>query len=130
MPLNWPTSGEQQNTAYTTSAWPFVTSSFISLGQVHRYDFNYVTRFIDVVNRGGGAGDTIAIGFSSNGLSAGNYVTLDRGASVNEEVRTTSLFISCSSGTNVSYQIFCGLTNIPAVNFLVLTASNGFQGIG
>ena len=113
------------------SALPFVTSSLISLGEVHRYEFPYVTRFIDILNRGVAAGDTIAIGFTENGiLNSGNYVSIDRGASVNEEIRTTTLFVSCSAGTDVNYQLFCGLTTIPAKNFLVLTSSNGHPGVG
>jgi hypothetical protein len=130
MSLAWPQSGEYNVSAYQMSAMPYVTSSIINNGEVHRYNFPYVTRFIDVVNRGS-AGNTIALGFTENGvLSTGNYVTLDSGASVKEEVRTTALFISCSSGTNVKYQILCGLTTIPAKNFLVLSASNGHPGIG
>ena len=113
------------------SALPYVTSSVISVGEVHRYDFPFVTRFIDVCNRGSGATDAIAIGFTENGvLNTGNYVTIDRNASVNEEIRTTTLFISCSAGTSVSYQLFCGLTVVPAINFLALTASNGHPGVG
>lgn len=131
MAINWPSQGEYQISAYQMSAMPYVTSSVISLGEVHSYDFPYVTRFIDIVNRGAGASDKIAIGFTYNGVvNTGNYVTIDRLASVNEEIRTTTLFISCSSGTNVDYQLFCGLTNIPAKNFLQLTGSNGHPGVG
>jgi hypothetical protein len=131
MSINWPTAGEYYTPAYQMSAMPYVTSSVISLGEVHRYDFPYVTRFIDVVNRGAGASDKLALGFTYNGVvNTGNYVTLDRLSSVNEEIRTTTLFISCSSGTNVDYQVFCGLTTIPANNFLLLTGSNGHPGVG
>lgn len=132
MSLNWPASGEYNVSAYQMSAVPYVTSSVISLGEVHSYNFPYVTRFIDVVNRGTGALDTIALGFTENGLkpSVGNFVSIDRGASVNEEIRTTTLFISCSAGTNVDYQLFCGLTTIPAQYFTPLSASNGHPGVG
>ena len=131
MSYNYPTMGEHYTPAYQLSALPFVTSSVISLGQVHRYDFPYVTRFIDVSNLGAGATDAIAIGFTENGiLRTKNYVTLKSGKTINEEVRTTSLFVSCSVGTNVDYQLFCGITTIPARNFLVLTGSNGHPGVG
>jgi len=131
MSINWNQNGEYFSGAYQMSALPFVTSSLISLGEVHRYEFPYVTRFIDILNRGVAAGDTIAIGFTENGiLNSGNYVSIDRGASVNEEIRTTTLFVSCSAGTDVNYQLFCGLTTIPAKNFLVLTSSNGHPGVG
>lgn len=131
MSINWQQNGEYFVPAYQTSALPFVTSSIISLGEVHRYEFPFITRFIDIVNRGAGPNDTIALGFTENGiLNTGNYVSIDRGASVNEEIRTTVMFVSCSVGTSVSYQLFCGLTTIPANNFLVLTSSNGHPGVG
>lgn len=132
MPLNWPTSGEYSISAYQMSAIPYVTSSTISAGQLHRYDFPCITRFIDFCNTSTGSTDTIKLGFTENGVrdSVGNFVKILGGSSVNEEIRTTTLFVSCSSGTNVPYQIFCGLTNIPAMNFLALTASNGHQGVG
>lgn len=130
MSLQWPQNGEYNISAYQMSAMPYVTSSVINSGEVHRYDFPYVTRFIDVVNRGSSA-DKIALGFTENGImNTGNYVILDSGASVNEEIRTTSLFISCSAGTGINYQLFCGLTTIPARNFLPLSASNGHPGVG
>lgn len=131
MSINWPTSGEYNVTAYQMSALPYVTSSIISNGEVHRYDFPFVTRFIDICNRGSGTNDVITLGFTENGiLNSNNYVSIDRNASVNEEIRTTVLFVSCSSGTNVDYQLFCGLTTIPARNFLPLTGSSGHPGVG
>jgi len=131
MSINWPQNGEYNISSYQMSALPYVTSSVINVGEIRRYDFPYVTRFIDVVNRGVMATDKIAVGFTENGLTkSGNFVTLDQGASVNEEIRTTVLFISCSAGTNVDYQIFCGLTTIPVKNFLTLSSSNGHEGVG
>ena len=131
MSINWPQNGEYNIASYQMSALPYVTSSVINSGEVHRYEFPYVTRFIDVVNRGASAINKIALGFTENGITkTSNYVILDQGASVNKEIRTTTLFISCSSGTSIDYQIFCGLTIIPATNFLVLSASNGHFGIG
>lgn len=113
------------------SALPYVTSSIINAGEIHRYDFPYVTRFVDVVNRGTSATDRIAVGFTENGVAkTNNYIILEQKSSVNEEIRTTSLFVSCSQGTNIEYQIFCGLTIIPAKNFLPLTGSNGHPGVG
>lgn len=126
-----PVAGEYYTSAYTMSALPFVTSSVINLGEVHCYEFPFVTRFIDVCNLGAGPTDSIAIGFTENGVvKTGNYVTLKTGASVNEEVRTSVLYVSCSNGTSVNYQVFCGLTTIPSRNFLMLTGSNGHPGVG
>jgi len=130
MSLNWPQNGEYFSPAYQISALPYLTSSIISAGTIHKYEFPFVTKFINVVNRGSNAGDKLALSFTENGLRSGNYVTLDQGVGVDQEVRTTLLFISGSNGTSVDYQIFCGLTTIPAKNFLILTGSNGHPGVG
>lgn len=131
MSISWPQNGEHFVPAYQVSALPYVTSSIISLGEIHKYEFSYVTRFIDVCNRGAGSNDTITIGFTENGiLNSKNYISINKNASVNEEIRTTVLYVSCSAGVGVNYQLFCGLTTIPAKNFLLLTSSNGHQGVG
>jgi hypothetical protein len=132
MSINWPANGEYATPAYQISAMPYLSSSNISVGQVHKYEFPYVTRFISVVNRGANASDEIAVSFTENGLksSVGNYITLEQRETVREEIRTTLMFISCSSGASVDYQVFCGLTNIPSKNFLVLTGSHGHPGVG
>ncbi len=43
---------------------------------------------------------------------------------------TDRLFISGSSGMNVNFQVAVGLTGIPSRQFLTITGSNGFQGVG
>ena len=108
----------------------YLSSSIISVGNVHKYEFPYVTKFINIVNRGANVGDKIALAFTENGLRTGNYITLDQGVAIDQEIRTSVLFISGSDGTSVDYQIFCGLTTIPTKNFLTLTGSNGHSGVG
>ena len=130
MSLAWPQNGEYFAPAYQVSALPYLTSSIISAGDIHRYDFPFVTKFINVVNRGSNSGDKLALSFTENGFRSGNYITIDQGVSVDQEVRTSALFISGSSGTTVDYQMFCGLTTIPTKNFLTLTGSNGHPGVG
>lgn len=132
MSLHWPSNGEYSAPAYQLSALPYVSSSIISAGQVHTYNFAFVTKFISIVNRGANTTDKLAIGFTENGLkpTVGNYFTLGKGETVREEIRTTTLFISCSAGSNIDYQIFCGLTTIPADSFLPITGSNGHTGVG
>jgi len=131
MATNWPTVGEHYTPAYQMSSVPYLSSSVISNGQVHEYEFPYVTRFVNITNRGTTT-DQVCVSFTQNGLNAttGNFVTLESKMSIQQEIRTTTLFVSCSSGTDVKYQLFCGLTMIPAKNFLLLTGSNGYQGIG
>ena len=130
MSLGLPQNGEYYAPAYQVSALPYLSSSIISAGNVHKYEFPYVTKFINVVNRGANVGDKLALAFTENGLRTGNYITLDQGVAVDQEIRTSVLFISGSSGTTIDYQIFCGLTTIPTKNFLTLTGSNGHLGVG
>lgn len=130
MGLNYPVINEGYVPAYQMSAVPFVTSSNISAGEIHTINFNQVTRFFNVQNVGTVNTDTIAVAFTQHGLSTGNYFTLGQGVSFRDELRTIQLFISCSSGTDVPYQVIAGLTNIPQSQFLLVTASNGHQGVG
>jgi hypothetical protein len=132
MSINWPANGEYATPAYQISALPYLSSSLISQGQIHKYEFPYVTKFINIVNRGSVPTDKITLAFTERGLQStvANYITLDQGDTVHEEIRTTVLFISCSVGSTVDYQVFCGLTNIPSKNFLTLTGSNGHTGVG
>lgn len=130
MSIHWPNNGEYSVPSYQMSALPYLTSSIISQGQIHTYEFSFVTRFVNVVNRGSIGTDKIALAFTERGFTTGNYITLDQGDTVHEEIRTTKLFISCSAGSTVDYQMFCGLTNIPEYQFLVLSASNGHPGVG
>lgn len=116
--------------AYQASAIPYVTSSQISLGEIHAYTFEHATRFFNVKNRGESASDEISISFTENGLKTGNYFTLLQGEAFREEIRCVKLFISCSSGADVYYELIAGLTSIPYNQFSPITGSNGYQGVG
>jgi hypothetical protein len=130
MSLNWPSNGEHFVPAYQISALPYLSSSVITEGEVHHYEFPLVTIFIDVANKGTVGTDKIALAFTQNGFGSGNYVTLDQGDTVHHNIRCSSLFVSCSAGSDVPYQIFCGLTTIPSRHFVTLSGSNGHPGVG
>lgn len=130
MGLSYPIINEGYVPAYQASAVPYITSSQISLGEIQQYDFNQVTRFFNVRNMGTVDTDEIAVAVTERGLLTGNYFTLSKGDAFRDELRTTRLFISCSRGNNVQFQIVAGLTNIPASQFLLLTGSNGHTGVG
>lgn len=118
--------------AYQASAVPYVTSSQISAGSYYEITFPQVTRFINIQNLGTTAGDEILVSFTLNGFKPenSNFFRLGKGVSFRDEIRTTKLFVSCSSGTNVAYQMIAGLTSIPSSQFLLITGSNGHQGVG
>ena len=130
MSLNNPVMGEGYIPAYQISSSPWLTSSQISLGQIQTLTFPQVTRFINVQNVALTGSDKIALAFTSLGFTTGNFFTLTQSSSFREEIRTDRLFISCSAGTNVNFQVAVGLTGITARQFLTITGSNGFQGVG
>jgi hypothetical protein len=116
--------------AYQASAIPYVTGSRISAGETQEYTFEYATRFFNIKNRGASSNDEIAVAFTENGLATGNYFTLLQGEAFREEIRCVKLFISCSSGGGVDYELVVGLTSIPYRQFNPITSSNGYQGVG
>lgn len=122
--------GEGFIPAYQISASPWVTSSQISVGEIQAFSFPQVTRFINVQNVASGTSDEIALAFTAKGFETGNYFTLNQGASYRDELRINCLFISGSSGSNARFQIVVGLTGIPSRQFLTITGSNGFEGVG
>jgi len=130
MSLNNPIMGEGYIPAYQISATPWVTSSLISNVAIQLMTFPEVTRFINVQNVATGAGDSIAVAFTQRGFQTGNFFSLSQGSSLKEDLRTDRLFISCSAGTNVKFQILAGLTGIPSGQFQIITGSSGFQGVG
>jgi hypothetical protein len=130
MSINNPIMGEGYIPAYQISATPWVTSSIISLGEVQAFSFPQVTRFINVQNVATGVSDEIAVAFTQRGFDTGNYFTLNQGAALRDEIRTDRIFVSCSSGVDVRFQMMMGLTGIPSRQFLIITGSNGFDGVG
>jgi len=130
MSLNNPVMGEGYIPAYQISSSPWLTSSQISLGQIQELTFPQVTRFVNVQNVGANSIHKIALAFTSVGFTTGNFFTLTQSSSFREEIRTDRLLISGSSGMNVNFQVAVGLTGIPARQFLTITGSNGFQGVG
>lgn len=130
--MHWPQVNENYAPAYTLSAIPYMSASSISLGEIHTYTLPFVTRFLTVQNRGVGTNDEIAFAFTLNGLKSefSNYNTLGQGDSYTGELRTVQLFVSCSYGTDVKYQVLFGLTDIPHRNFLLITGTNGHAGVG
>lgn len=131
MSLNHPIWGEGYVPAYQMSSMPYVTSSNIALGATKEFGFSYVTRFVKVKNTGAAA-NVVAVSFTQNGLSTGNsnFFILSGSEELNCEIRTNRVFISGSNGALTTFSLLAGLTGIPASNFLTVTGSNGFAGVG
>ena len=110
---------------------PYVTTSNVNLGAVAEIDFKYVTKFVTVKNNGAAA-SVISVGFTQNGMLPrnSNFFTLSGSESFTADIRTSKIVVSGTNGSPVPYSILAGLTNIPVSNFLVVTSSNGFSGVG
>jgi hypothetical protein len=130
MSLNNPVLGEGYVPAYQISPVPYVTSSNVTLGATKSYTFPCVTKSIFVQNTAASS-NVIAVAFTQNGLlpANSNFLILSGGQSLSQDVRTSALFISGAAGTS-TFSFLAGLTNIPVKNFLTITGSNGYNGVG
>jgi hypothetical protein len=123
--------GEGYVPAYQMSASPWVTSSQVTLGATVQLDFPQATKFVIVQNTGA-TNTAIAVGFTQNGLTTANsnFFILSGTNSFSAELRVDRLFISGAVGATVPYTVIAGLTPIQRKDFLTVTGSNGFSGVG
>lgn len=123
--------GEGYVPAYQMSASPWVTSSQVNLGQTIQLDFPQATKFVIVQNTGA-TNTAVAVGFTQNGLKTvnSNYFILSGTNSFSADLRLDRLFISGAVGTGTPFTVIAGLTPIQRKDFLVVTASSGFSGVG
>ena len=125
MSLNNPVMHEGYVPAYQVSAVPFVTSSAVTT--VNLISFPFVTRFFTVQNT---SSIPLRFGFTELGVKGTNYFVVLSGSDYTGEIRTDRLFLSSSTGASISYSVIAGLTGVPNRNFLTITGSNGFEGVG
>ena len=130
MGINYPSIGEGYVPAYSISAIPYVTSSQVSLGEVKTIKFDYVTRFLTVKNTGPSS-SVISVGFTENGLKPvnSNFFFLSGSEFHTAEFRTDRVFISGSAGSP-TFTVIAGLTYVRAREFMEITGSNGYGGVG
>ena len=92
--------------------------------------YAYLTGNEKVLEIGGNIGrNSVLIGHILSKHNNSNFVTLTGGQQFSQDVRTSVVFVSASLGAP-NFQIFAGLTNIPVKNFLTVTGSNGYSGVG
>lgn len=124
--------GEGYVPAYQMSATPWVTSSQVTLGSIVQIEFPQATRFLFIKNEGAAASTAISVGFTQNGLKLANsnYLNLSGSSTFSSELRVDRIFISGSVGASVPFTVLAGLTPIQRKDFLTVTGSNGFGGVG
>jgi len=135
----WVPSNHNHADEYVGSALPFVSGSISATTTAQEIKFPYVTRWIVVANTH--ATEELRFGFTKNGVNANpvqnsNYFLLNAKDTTNGsqttprlEVKCKSIWIRGDSGT-ATCSIIAGYTNIPKKNFLHLTGSNDFEGVG
>jgi hypothetical protein len=152
MALQYPLPNHRSVGEYQMSGLPFVTSSVsatevpVKTGTPLEVKFPSLTRWIAVTNTGG---QDIRVGFTSNGVkssgvdgaysvtgSGGRYFVIPNngsgtpGGSVRLELKCMSVFFLSDTATATGFSLAAGLTGIAATQFVNLTGSQGFQGIG
>lgn len=131
MSLNNPKPGLGFVPEYQVSSWPYLTSSTVDR-EVKEIKFPGVTRWLVIHNEDHSTGKELKFGFTENCFLAtnSNYMVVHAGEITPRfEVKCTSLFVS-SSDNSVPFGVFAGYTAIDKDQFPILTASNGFEGVG
>ena len=134
----WVSSNHNNVDEYAGSALPFVSGSISLSTTPIVINFPYVTRWIVVANTH--ANKELRFGFTENGVNANpasnsNYFLLEavdvNGPSITPrlEVKCRQLWLRSDSGTSTA-SVIAGYTNIPESQFLNLTGSDDFQGVG
>lgn len=126
MPLGIPIPGANWAVEYTVSGVPWVSSS--TGPGITQFVFPYITKFFVVKNTSPTLGPNISIGFTANGVAGQNSFALAPAESFSGEIRCNQIFISGSGAYTCS--VIAGLTTIPGGSMPILTASNGFTGVG
>lgn len=123
MGLNNPTAGYSYAAEFQSSGIPWVTSSIAASGSATQFQFQCATRFITVANTGG-ANQTMAFGFTQNGMSDtnSNRYALSGSQSVTLELRCKTVFVM-GLNSAVSFSLLAGLTTVLASNTPLLTGS-------
>ena len=135
MSLNNPKPGLGFVPEYQVSSWPYLTSSIITpAGSTREIEFPGVTRWICVHNNepAGGTNKNLSIAFSENAFKVenSNFYTLHAGEqTMRLEVKCTKIFLSASHDS-LPFSVAAGYTAIDKDQFPILTASNGFEGVG
>lgn len=130
---HWVGSSHNHADEYMGSALPFASGSITATnGDATFVEFQHVTRWVQIFNNGANG---LRAGFTEYGT--GNEVTTSENyfvippntASARLELKCTGLWLA-GDGADTTASLIAGYTNIPAVKFLNLTGSAGFNGVG
>lgn len=129
MSSQFPPAGAHNIPAYSLPGIPWVTGSTVPAATIVKHSFPLVTN--DFTVRNTSAGTTLAVAFTSNGLSSvtRKYFTLTGVQDLKCNFRIKDLFLSATQGAPV-VEVIAGLSHVPYSNFPVLTGSiSGSSGV-
>ena len=135
----WPSPHHGMVSEYQTSGVPFVTSSITNEAGGTTpicIQFPFVTRWIVVHNTNKTNGDTLRIGFTSNGVKGvnglKNYFLLDGLEQTPRlELKCDKIWFLADDGAKpCGFSVVAGLTNVTSDNFFLVSGSNGVAGVG
>jgi|TARA_R110002074_G_scaffold271626_1_gene443295 hypothetical protein len=129
----WTPSHHNNADEYIGSCLPFATGNLALTTAPTVIHFPYVTRWIQVFNTGAGV---IRVGFTKNGVNGNpaansNYFTLSgsNGTTQRLELKVTKIFLRADSGDGAC-SVVAGYTNVPKQQYLNLSGSSDFAGVG
>lgn len=122
MPLDNPRGGAGYAAEFQSSALPWMTSSLApAAGSPNLYKFNYVSRFVSLINQSTGS---ISMAATYNGITkSSNKVVVPAGQSLTLEWRLTQLFVQSEGGASAPFTLAAGLTTIRSQDFPLITGS-------
>lgn len=135
MGLNNPRSSFGSAAEFQSSGLPWTTSSLAPITAPVRHDFLKITRSITIRNLASGSTQSLAVGFTRNGIMGTNRFVITPNGSETFETRVKSLFVMSLDTTTVPYSIFAGLTTVDANEMPLLSGTlgngdAGWNGVG
>ena len=115
-------SGFNSATEFMVSGLPWVTSSIAS-SAVIRYSLPKISKHVILTNHDS-TGKHVRLGFTSNGVTLGNYFKVDGGQSLEIDVRVKDLYLVADNPVNTPpFSLFVELTGIDPNMMPVMTGS-------
>lgn len=125
MPLDNPESGFGSVPEFMVSALPWTTSSYATTDP-QRWDLPKVSKSVKIVNLDGT--DSLAVGWTRNGVTGSNRFLIPAGSSETFDVRVKEIHIMAVSGS-IEYSVHAGLTMIPS-RFMPPLSGSSWEGVG
>mgnify|MGYP003127343403 FL=1 len=131
--LHYPRPHHGSAAEFQISSWPYLYNYATVSNTVQKLKLPYVSRHFTIINNGT---HPVRVGITENGVLAAenpNYFVIEGGKeSPRLEIKTDTLFFvrheNSNNATNVS--VIVGMTSVKNRDFLLLSGSEGFEGIG